>query len=71
MTETTPTPTTTPTNPNKIQFDYKDTETLLRFLNSQGRLYSAKRTGLNARNQRKLKRAVKRARLLALLSHTV
>ena len=70
MTETTPTPTTL-TNPNKIRFDYKDTENLLRFLNSQGRLYSAKRTGLNARNQRKLKRAVKHARQLALLSHTV
>lgn len=51
------------------KFDYKDIETLKRYLNSQGRLYSAKRTGLNARQQRQLKRAVKTARFLALLPY--
>ncbi|MBC8405119.1 MAG: 30S ribosomal protein S18 [Planctomycetes bacterium] len=61
----------TPQNPNSIEFDYKDVETLLRFVNSQGRIYSAQRTGLNARNQRKMKRAVKYARFLALMPHTV
>jgi small subunit ribosomal protein S18 len=70
MTEET-TPTAAPQNPNSIEFDYKDVETLLRFVNAQGRLYSAKRTGLNARNQRKLKRAVKYARFLALMPHSV
>ncbi len=52
------------------QFDYKDTVELQRYLNSQGRLYSAKRTGLKTRRQRELKRAVKYARFLALLPYT-
>jgi len=50
-------------------FDHKDTETLLRFLSPQGSLHSRKRTGLNARQQRQLKMAVKNARFLALLPH--
>ena len=45
----------TPKTPQK--FDFKDIETLQRYLNSQGKLYSAKRTGLSARQQRQLKRA--------------
>lgn len=56
-----------PKTPQK--FDYKDLETLQRYLNSQGKLYSAKRTGLSARQQRQLKRAVKYARTLALLPY--
>jgi len=51
------------------KFDFKDTETLLRYLDSQGKLYSAKRTGLSSRQQRQLKRAVKYARTLALLPY--
>jgi len=58
----------TPKTPSK--FDYKDIETLQRYLNSQGRLYSAKRTGLSARQQRQLKRAVKYARTMALLPYS-
>jgi len=58
----------TPKTPQK--FDYKDIETLQRYLNSQGRLYSAKRTGLSARQQRQLKRAVKYARTMALLPYS-
>ena len=33
-------------------FDFKDLETLQRYLTSQGRLYSTKRSGLSARQQR-------------------
>ena len=51
-------------------FDYKDLETLQRFLTPQGRLYSTKRSGLTARQQRSLKKAVKYARFLSLLSYT-
>jgi small subunit ribosomal protein S18 len=61
---------TTETTVTPDKFDYKDLETLERFLNGQGRLYSAKRTNLNARQQRKLKLAVKHARFLALLPYT-
>lgn len=52
------------------RFDYKDTETLQRFLTAQGRLHSAKRSGLKAAQQRSLKRAVKYSRYLALLPYT-
>ena len=56
--------------PLPTEFDYKDTETLQRFLTAQGRLHSAKRSGLKAPQQRSLKKAVKYARYMALLSYT-
>ena len=48
-------------------FDYKDIKTLQRFLDSYGRIEPSTKTGLNARQQRQLAVAVKRARHLALL----
>jgi len=55
----------------KIQtFDYKDVESLQVFLTGHGQLMSAKRTGLSGREQRRLKRAVKYARFLALIPYT-
>lgn len=48
-------------------FDYKDVKTLQRFVDSYGRIDPASRTGLNARQQRQLAVAIKRARHLALL----
>ncbi len=55
---------------NSRQFDYKDIESLQVYLTGQGKLLSAKRTGLSAREQRRLKRAVKYARFLALIPYT-
>lgn len=52
------------------QFDFKDLESLQRFLSPQARIHSAKRTGLSAREQRQLKQAIKYARFLALLPYT-
>ncbi len=52
------------------KFDYKDVEELQLFLSSYGSILPAKRTGLSAREQRRLKRAVKCARFLALLPYT-
>ena len=52
------------------KFDYKDVETLQKYLSGHGLLLSAKRTGLSAREQRRLKRAVKYARFLALIPYT-
>lgn len=53
---------------NNIQhIDYKDTEILKKFLNPHARLLSRKRTGVTAKNQRKLASAVKRARFMALI----
>ena len=51
-------------------FDYKDIEELQKYLSGQGQLLSAKRTGLSAREQRRLKRAVKYARFLALIPYS-
>lgn len=48
-------------------FDYKDFKTLTRFTNPYGQVDSRRRSGLNAREQRRLARAIKRARHLALL----
>lgn len=47
--------------------DYKDFEKLRRYVNPQGKILPRRRTGLNAKNQRLLARAIKRARHLALL----
>lgn len=48
-------------------FDYKDVKTLQRFVDMYGRIEPASRTGLNAKQQRQLAVAVKRARHLAML----
>ncbi|HVY73162.1 MAG TPA: 30S ribosomal protein S18 [Candidatus Paceibacterota bacterium] len=51
--------------------DYKDTETLKKFLNPHGKIMPRRRTGLSAPNQRALAQAVKRARFMALLPYIV
>lgn len=48
-------------------FDYKDVKTLFKFINSYGQIEPVGKTGLNARQQRQLATAIKRARHLALL----
>jgi small subunit ribosomal protein S18 len=48
-------------------FDYKDVETLQRYIDSYGQIESRAKTGLSAKSQRQLGVAVKRARHLALL----
>ena len=50
--------------------DYKDTETLKRLLTNRGKIYSSKRSGNCASCQRKVKKAIKRARFIALLPFT-
>ena len=56
-------------NPN-LKVDYKDTKTLKRFLSEDGKILPRRRTGLSAKNQRKVTTAIKRARHLALLPYT-
>ncbi|MGA2172172.1 MAG: 30S ribosomal protein S18 [Sedimentisphaerales bacterium] len=50
--------------------DYKDTETLQKLLTHRGKIYSRKRSGNCAGCQRKVKRAIKLARYMALLPFT-
>lgn len=54
---------------NIKHIDYKDTDILKKFLNPHARLIARKRTGVTAKNQRKLANAVKRARFMALLPY--
>jgi len=55
---------------NRIeQVDYKDIKTLQKLTTAQGKLFSRKRSGNCARHQRSVKKAVKRARFMALLPY--
>jgi len=49
--------------------DYKDIETLQRLLTNRGKIYSRKRSGNCAGCQRKVKKAIKRARYMGLLPY--
>ena len=60
------------------RIDYKDVETLKKFLNPHGKIMPRRRTNLTAGNQRapaeyqkKLSLAIKRARFMALLPYIV
>lgn len=47
--------------------DYKDSNFLIKFLNSQGKILPRRITGTSLKNQGKLSIAIKRARHIALL----
>lgn len=49
--------------------DYKDPEFLKRFVNEQGKILPRRVTGTSLKYQRKVSRAIKRARHLALLPY--
>lgn len=49
------------------QIDYKNLRLLRRFISERGRILPRRITGVSAKNQRKLTRAIKQARNLALL----
>lgn len=49
------------------EIDYKDVETLKRFITDRGKILPRRITGVSAHFQRKLTNAVKRARAIALL----
>ncbi len=55
---------------NNLEVDYKDTRTLRRFVNFYMKILPGARTGVCAWHQRKLSEAVKRSRVMALLSAT-
>ena len=50
--------------------DYKLAEELRRLMTPNGKIYSRKRLGVSARDQRMIAQAVKRARHMALLPFT-
>ena len=54
----------------RVRFiDYKDDRTLGRFLTDTGKILPSRLSGVDARHQRQLSRAVKKARFLALLPY--
>jgi small subunit ribosomal protein S18 len=55
---------------NRIDYiDYKDVETLRKFLTPHARIQSRKRSGVPSGNQRDLAMAIKRARFMGLLPY--
>ena len=53
--------------PSPRYFDYKDVDTLKRYIDGYGQIEPRSKTGLSAKSQRSLAVAIKRARHLALL----
>ncbi len=54
---------------NVDEIDYKDLADIQKLVASQGKMLSRKRTGNCAKHQRSTKRAIKRARFMALLPY--
>lgn len=52
------------------EIDYKDLDTLKAFVTETGKIVPSRITGTNARYQRQLATAIKRARYLSLLPYT-
>jgi small subunit ribosomal protein S18 len=52
---------------NHIDIDYKNVSFLKRFTTEQGKILGKKQTGLTAKEQRQVAKAIKQARILGLL----
>lgn len=55
---------------DELVFDYKDPRLLAYFITDRGRIMPRRMTGLTAKQQRALTRAIKLAREIALLPYT-
>ncbi|MBN2874369.1 MAG: 30S ribosomal protein S18 [Spirochaetales bacterium] len=53
----------------KVKIDYKDPDTLRRFITERGKILPRRITGSCAKHQRRLSLAIKRARALAYLPY--
>ncbi len=56
---------------NTKWIDYKDADTLKKFLSLQSKIIPPKRTGTCSKHQRELANAIKRARFMSLVGFTV
>ena len=52
-----------------VDVDYKDVKLLRRFVNDQGKIMPRRITGTSAKMHRKLVRAIKRSRTIALMPY--
>ena len=57
------------TKHNISHVDYRDVHLLERFINPHGKVLPRRRSGLCARYQRKVKKAIKNARYMALMPY--
>ena len=57
--------------PGTPTIDYKDTRLLQRYISERGKMVPSRITAVSAKKQRKLAKAIKRARFLALLPYVV
>lgn len=55
---------------SNFDYDYRRVEILENFITETGRIMPRRRTGLSAKNQRRLALAIKRSREAALLPYT-
>ncbi len=53
------------------KIDYKDTQTLKKYISDRGKILPRRVTGTCAKHQREITNAIKRARQVALLPYTV
>lgn len=58
------------TESGEVYVDYKKAEDLRRLMTPNGKIYSRKRTSISSGEQRKVAKAIKRARHMALLPFT-
>lgn len=49
------------------EIDYKDAELLKKFMTDRGKILPSRLTGANAQQQRQIKRAIRRARVMGLV----
>ena len=55
--------------PEAIEINFRDTETLNKFISERGKIIPARISAVSAPKQRKLAQAIKRARILALMPY--
>jgi small subunit ribosomal protein S18 len=53
----------------KGSIDYKDVKELFRYISNRGKIMASRITGMSAKQQRELRKAIKRSRYLALLPY--
>ena len=58
------------TEDKKVNIDYRDPESLKYFVSDNGKILSSRYTRLSAKDQRKLTKAIKKARILGFLPYT-
>jgi len=56
--------------PGRVEIDYKNTTLLFRYLTEQGKIIPRRLSGLTAKQQRHMTKAIKQARILGLIRFT-